>query len=76
MRNVFHLNTGDTHHSAMVTLSVFPMKNKEQNFLILDKSVENIVNTSQITSKQLTLIKNGLELAVQRGPKVGCPVCK
>ncbi|XKL64557.1 hypothetical protein PGB90_004643 [Kerria lacca] len=70
----FAITLGDTHHSAMVTLSVFPMKNKEQNFLILDKSVENIVNTSQITSKQLTLIKNGLELAVQRGPKVGCPI--
>lgn len=55
-------------------MSVLPKENENEPVLIVDKSMETISNTSLITPKQIALIKNGVENALLRGPKVGCPV--
>ncbi|XP_065207063.1 ribosome-releasing factor 2, mitochondrial [Planococcus citri] len=64
----------NVHHIATISMSIFPRKHENQEFIVLDKTPENVPNTNLITPRQLMLIKNGIESALPRGPKIGCPV--
>lgn len=57
-------------------MTILPRTSNSEEFITLDKSSENITNTSQITPKKLMLLKQGAENALCRGPKAGCPVRK
>lgn len=65
---------GRDHHFATITMSIFPKKHDDENLITLDKSPENIANTSLITPRKLNILKNAVESTLQRGPKIGCPV--
>lgn len=55
-------------------MSIIPREDGKESFIAVDRSMETVNNTSQITTRQISQIKNGTENALLRGPKVGCPV--
>jgi len=57
-----------------ITLTVLPKENENDEFLVLDTAIDNSVNLNAISPKRLSVVRNGLEDGLQRGPKVGCPV--
>lgn len=65
---------GLNRQRVSLTMSIFPRTDPAEEFITIDKSPENVTNTSQISSRRLMLLKNGAENALSRGPKVGCPV--
>ena len=62
------------NHVIRMTMSILPVEDEKQPFLSVDRSLDAIDNTSQISPRQIGLIKNGAENALLHGPKVGCPV--
>lgn len=57
-----------------ITLSILPKESEEDEFLVLDNSLDCVMNLRAITPKRLSVLRNGLEDGLQRGPKVGCQV--
>lgn len=67
---------GKTKHRVMVTLSIIPTDDKEQNpdCMVLDKSQESASNLANLFPKHLLAVKNGIDSALAHGTKLGCPV--
>lgn len=65
---------GSEVHAVKITLTVLPKENENDEFLVLDTAIDNSVNLNAISPKRLSVLRNGLEDGLQRGPKAGCPV--
>lgn len=66
---------GNTKHSVNLTLSIeqcFTKTNKD--LLKLDKSPESASNLSNLRPKYLLAVKHGIDVTINHGPKLGCPV--
>lgn len=65
---------GNTKHSVRVILSVETCEGKQSDILKLDKSQESASNLSKLHPKHLLAVKQGIDVGVNHGPKLGCSV--
>ncbi|KAG8222143.1 hypothetical protein J437_LFUL002140, partial [Ladona fulva] len=72
---------GSTTHEVKLTISLTanesPVEKEGKSKsvpLVLDKSPESASNIAAVTLKQLQAVRQGVEIALSNGPKLGCPV--
>ncbi|KAK9875490.1 hypothetical protein WA026_007880 [Henosepilachna vigintioctopunctata] len=70
----FCTRIGNTDHKFTITLSVMPKKNSNKDILIFDKTPEAAKNIAGIYHKHLLAIRNGVEVGLTTGPRLGCQV--
>ncbi|XP_057337890.1 ribosome-releasing factor 2, mitochondrial [Microplitis mediator] len=63
---------GTTNHNVNVTMSLIP--NYEGKDLLFDKTKESASNIADIHPKVMSAVRRGVVLALNHGPKLGCPV--
>ena len=67
---------GNSKHSVEVTLSITPTTeyHDTKEILKLDKTPDAASNLANMRPRHLLAVKQGIEVALTHGPKVGCPV--
>lgn len=66
---------GNSKQQIEIKLSLIPVIDRISNdFLKFDKSAESASNISGIFPKHLLAIKQGIEVGLMHGPKIGAPV--
>lgn len=72
--HVLEAKVGNSKHYVNVTLSIESLFDKNKDVLKLDKSPEAASNLANLHPKSLVAVKHGVDIALNHGPKLGCPV--
>lgn len=70
---VSHHKIGSTNHDVNVTLSLIP-NYEGKELLLFDKTKESASNIADIHPKTMAAVKKGVKMALNHGPKLGCPL--
>lgn len=65
---------GSSKQYVNLTLSITPTIENKKDILSLDKSPDSASNLAKLHPKHLLAIKQGVDIALNYGPKLGCPL--
>lgn len=74
MQHTLTNKIGNSKQHVNVTLSIIPCKETVTDVLKLDKSPDSASNLAKLHPKHLLAVKQGIHVAINHGPKLGCPV--
>lgn len=74
VENTYETTIGNVKHHVHTKITVEPSEDKTKDVLKLDKNPDYASHLAKLYHKHLMAAKQGVEVALNHGPKIGCPL--